>query len=180
MMTHSSPSAAQQSDVPSEDALAQRRVGCMVAFLHPFRLVNGLSSPAWDVSVEDINQSEWDYVELHRVVGGLDVGMAAPYHMVVARDGAMALPPLESLRSDQEAVEFFNRSFAALLLGGIYCEAIGLDGLDIGSIIDWSYLRVHTLAPAAANRFHHLVRLKGASPFEAIGLVGARSVSIDE
>jgi hypothetical protein len=163
-----------------DQALAKRRVPCMVAFLHPFRLVDGPSSQPWNVSVENINRGEWDYTELHSMVGGIDVGMPEPYHMVVARDGAVGLPALPDLRGDQAAVEFFNRSFAALLLGGIYCEAIGLDGLDFGSIIDWAYLRVHTAAPAAANRFHQLVRLKRASAFEAINLVGVRSIAVGE
>jgi len=161
-----------------DDALAKRRVPCMVAFLHPFRLVNGPTSPTWDLKVEDVNRREWDYVELHRLVGGIDVGMTPPYHMVVTRDGAMGLPPLSDLRGDQEAVEFFNRSFAALLLGGVYCEAIGLDGLDFGSILDWAFLRIDT--NAAANRFNHLVRLKKASACEAISLVEPRSVSMGE
>ena len=160
--------------------LAKRRVPCMVAFLHPFRLVEGPSSSAWTLSVEDINGWQWDYVELHRVVGGLDVGLASPFHMVIARDGAVGLPALPELRSEQAAVEFFNRSFAALLLGGVYCEAIGLDGLDFGSVIDWKYLRVHTSAPAAANRFHELIRYKRASPFEAINLVNPRSIALSE
>jgi hypothetical protein len=160
------------------EALAKRRVPCMVAFLHPFRLVNGPSSPPWDPKLEDVNWQNWDYVELHRLVGGIDVGLATPYHMVVARDGAMGLPPLADLRGDQEAVEFFNRSFAALLLGGVYCEAIGLDGLDFGSILDWTFLRIHTHAPA--NHFNDLVRLKKASAFEAISLIEPRSISMGE
>jgi hypothetical protein len=162
-----------------DEALAKRRVPCMVAFLHPFRLVNGPTSPTWNATVEETNRGEWDFVELHSMVGGIDVGMAAPYHMVVSRDGAVGLPALPELREDQQAVEFFNRCFAALLLGGIYCEAIGLDGLDFGAIIDWKYLRVHTSSPAAPNRFHMLARMKKASAFEAINLVDIRSISID-
>jgi hypothetical protein len=146
----------------------------MVAYLHPFRLVNGPASPPWDLTVEDVNRLDWDYVALHEIVGGADVGLAPPYHMVFARDGGVALPPIPQLRNDQEAVEFFNRSFAALLLGGVYCEAIGLDGLDFGSIIDWKYVRVHTRAPAAANHFHELIRLRQASPYEAITLCHPR------
>lgn len=134
------------------EALAKRRVPCMVAFLRPSRLVNASSSPPWEVTVEDTNRGEWNYIELHKMVGGIDVGLAQPYHMVVTRDGAVGLPPIPELRHDQEAVEFFNRSFAALLLGGVYCEAITLDGLDFGSIIDWTYLRIHT--QASANRFN--------------------------
>ena len=61
-----------------------------------------------------------------------------------------------------------------MLLGGVYCEAIGLDGLDFGSIIDWKYIRVNTSAPASANRFHRLVRLRNASSLEAIALLDPR------
>jgi len=130
------------------------------------------------VSVEDVNRHVWDYAALHELVGGVDVGLPAPYHMVFSRDGGVVLPPLPDLRNDQEAVEFFNRCFAALLLGGVYCEAISLDGLDFGSIIDWKYVRVHTSAPAAANRFHQLVRLQRASAFEAIELSAPRIVPV--
>lgn len=112
------------------------------------------------------------------MVGGVEVGLPKPYHLLLSRDGAVVLPCLPHLRSDQEAVEFFNRCFAAMLLGGVYCESIGLDGLDFGSIIDWKYIRVHTSAPAAANRFHHLVRLRQASPLEAIALHGPPSACV--
>jgi hypothetical protein len=165
---------------PRDSAFAKRRVPCMVAFLQPFRIVNAPSSPPWNVTVDDVNNLAWDYAALHEMVGGVDVGLRAPYHMVFSRDGGVALPPVPELRNDQEAVEFFNRCFAALLLGGVYCEAIGLDGLDFGSIIDWKYIRVHTSASAAANRFHQLIRLQRASPFEAITLCGPRTAQISD
>jgi hypothetical protein len=119
----------------------------------PFRLVNHTDSPTWSPSLEAINGHDWDYVELHRLVGGVDVGLPAPYHMVVSRDGGVPLPILPHLRDHQMAVEFFNRCLAALLLGGVYCEAIGTDDLDSGSIIDWTYLRTHTSASGGSNRF---------------------------
>lgn len=162
------------------DSMARRRVPCLVAYLHPFRLVNAPNSPAWDVSIDEVNQSAWDYIALHEVVGALDVGLDAPYNMVVCRDGAVAVPPLPGLRDDQQSVEFFNRCLAALLIGGIYCEAIALDSLDFGSIIDWKYLRVHSKAPAASNSFHRHVRLRQATPLEAISLLAPRSVTLKE
>ena len=152
----------------------------MVAFLAPFRIIDGTDSPTWAVSIDEINQRRWNYVALHELVGGLDVGLPAPYHMVVCRDGALGLPAIQGLRSDQQAVEFFNRCLAALLIGGVYSEALTLDGLDFGSIIDWKYLRVHTAASSATNRFHNLVRLRHASPYEAISLTGARPVAFDD
>lgn len=165
------------SDIDDE-SLAKRRVPCMVTFIHPFRIVDGPESPTWDVTVEAVNHQSWDYVALHEIVGAVDVGLPEPYHMVISRDGCVALPPLRELRSDQQSVEFFNRCFAAMLLGGVYCEAISLDGLDFGSIIDWKYVRVHTSAPAVANRFHRLTRMRQASPLEAIALSSPRKASV--
>ncbi len=150
----------------------------MVAFLHPFRIVNGPDCPPWNPTIEQINGSSWDYVALHEIVGGVDVGLPQPYHLVVARDGGLALPPLAKLRNDAEAVEFFNRCFAALLLGCLFCEAINLDGLDFGSILDWKYIRVHSNAASAPNRFHQMVRLQQSSKIEAIALMEPRTVSL--
>lgn len=170
-------SSAQHSE-PDPEALAKRRVPCLIGFLHPFRIVTSQAISPWNVTIEDVNRRGWDYAELHRIMGGIDVGLDSPYHMVVSRDGGVGIPPLKELRHDQTAVEFLNRSFAALLLGGVYCEAISLDGLDFGSIIDWTYLRAHS--NASANRFHHLARLQAASSLEAIHLMSARSVTIEE
>lgn len=170
-------------EVPQDrerEALAKRRVPCMIAYIHPFRILNGPESKPFDVTVDEVNRHAWDYASLHELVGGVDVGLSAPYHLVLSRDGAVALPPLPHLRNDQEAVEFFNKCFAALLLGGVYCEAIGLDGLDLGSIIDWQYVRVQTNSPAAPNRFHQLLRLQQASAFEAISLTCPRTSSVDD
>lgn len=167
-------------DEIANEALAKRRVPCMVTFLHPFRIINGPNLKPWSVAIEDINRRSWDYAALHEVVGGLDVGLKPPFHMVVCRDGALGLPPFPELRSDQKAVEFFNRCLAALLIGGVYCEAIATDGLDIGSIIDWKYLRVNGSALAAPNRFHNHVRLKQASPLDAISLASPRTISLAE
>ena len=155
-----------------------RRVPALITYLSPFRLVDGDETTHWDVTIEQINRRSWDYVQLHEVVGGLDVGLNAPYHMLIARDGAIALPPIQSLRSDQDAVEFFNRCLAALLLGGIYCESISLDHLDFGSVIDWKYIRSRHRGQAAANRFHSLIRLQMAPPIEAIALLRPRTLNM--
>ncbi|MFZ0600257.1 MAG: hypothetical protein WAN05_02605 [Roseiarcus sp.] len=162
------------------DALIRRRVPCMIAYLHPFRVVQADGQPTWNATIDQINHRDWDYAALHEVVGGIDVGLQSPYHLAVGRDGALALPPIDGLRSTQAAVEFFNRCLAGLLLGGVYCEAINPDGLDLGSIIDWTYIRAHRYGPAAANRFHEHVRYRQANPMEAIALVHPRQVGLAE
>ncbi|MDX2112396.1 MAG: hypothetical protein SFW63_01490 [Alphaproteobacteria bacterium] len=169
---------AQKNRKLQNDELARRRVPCLVAYLNPFRIVENPTLPPWNITIEDVNKKTWDYVALHEMVGGIDVGLTAPYHMTIARDGALALPPLPELRNDQQIVEFFNRCLAALLLGGLYCEAITLDGLDFGTIIDWKYIRVHSHGRAASNRFHEQIRMRQASTLEAIGLHSPRTVQL--
>src|SRR5262245_22386111 len=117
------------SGLSKDENKMPRRVPAMVIYLHPFRMIESDDHAKWDVTIEQVNRMSWDYVKLHEIVGGVDVGLPPPYHMVIGRDGALALPPIPELRSDQQAVEFFNRCLAALLLGGVYCEAIQLDNL---------------------------------------------------
>lgn len=151
-----------------------RRVPALVIYLHPFRLVESSDQEKWEPNIDEINSGSWDYIKPHEISGGLDVGLEPPYHMLVCRDGALALPPIPELRDHQNAVEFFNKCLASFVLGGIYCEAVTLDNLEFGSILDWKYIRVQSNSPAAPNRFHNLVRLKMASPLEAISILDPR------
>lgn len=155
-----------------------RRVPALVTYLEPFRIIQGPEAD-WQCSIEDVNSANWNYAQLHELVGGIDVGLPEPYHLVMSLDGALALPPIDKLRSDQEAVEFFNRCLAALLLGGVFCNSITLDNLQLGSIIDWKYLRVHSPAHSGINQFHDRIRMKKASPMEAIALYKPRVVTFD-
>ena len=168
-----------ERDQMVDNELSARRVPCLVSFLHPFRLVNGPESSKWVASLEQINTATWDYTALHETVGGIDVGLEPPYHMIVCRDGGLALPPVPELRGDQAAVKFFNRCLAAILIGGVYCEAISSDGLDFGSVLDRKYVRVETFMPAVANRFHFLIRGQH-SAMEAIALENPRQITIGE
>lgn len=165
-------------DTGDVEDLAKRRVPCMVAFLRPFRLVEGPNSTKWKLDISAINQRRWDYVELHRMVGGIDIGLPPPFHMAVFRDGALSVPVLPQFRTITASVEFINQSLSALLLGGVYCEAIGLDALDFGYIIDWTYLRVAT--SARANTFHQHIRLQRANAVEAIELLEPPSIAVAE
>lgn len=132
------------------------------------------------MSIQDINSYNWDYTKLHEITGGLDVGLTPPYHMLVCRDGALALPPIPELADHQRAVEFFNKCLAGIILGGIYCEAITLDNLEVGSILDWKYIRSLGNSSAAPNRFHSLARLQMAPPVEAISLLKPRKIKFND
>lgn len=155
-----------------------RRVRALITYVHPFRIINSKTLDPWSASIDQVNCRTWDYVQLHEIAGGIDVGLPPPYHMLIGRDGALALPPIPELRSDQQAVEFFNRCLASLLLGGVYCEAIGLDHVEFGSIIDWKYIRSHG-GQTATNRFHNLIRMRMAPPIEAIALMEPRTLEFE-
>jgi len=163
------------SGVKAGDDIPRRNVPCLITYINPFRIVAAESLPPWNASIEDVNRRSWDYAGLHEIVGGIDVGLESPYHMLITRDGALALPPVPELRNDQKALEFFNRCLAAMLLGGVYCEAITSDGLDIGNVIDWKFVRSQRYGLAAPNRFHEHIRLLQASPLEAIQLYQSRT-----
>lgn len=162
------------------EELAKRRAPCIIAYLHPFRLITAELLEPWAASIDQINKHSWDYSALHELIGGIEVGLPNPYHLVVARDGALALPPIERLMPDQAAVEFYNHCLAGLLLGGIYCEAITPDALDIGSIINWKYVRSTGRGTAGPNLFHQAIRHTDANPREAIALLNPRTVSFEE
>ena len=161
---------------PTADDVAKRRVPCFIGYLHPFRIVEADALEPWACTIEQVNGRSWDYAALHEMAGGIDVELASPYHLVVSRDGALALPPLPELRSNQSAVEYLNRCLAGLLVGGVYCEAITPDGLDFGSIIDWRYIRSSRSGTSAPNRFHLQIRYGHAPPLEAIALYRPRTV----
>ncbi len=166
---------------PTPDSSFPRRVHVLMTYLSPFRIVEADDATApWSATIDEINSGNWDYVGLHEVVSGLDVGLDHPYHMVVCRDGGLVLPPLPELQDDSAAVQFFNKCLCGLLLGGVYCESINPDGLDLGSIIDWKYVRSHHTGMAAPNRFHRSIRQQTASAFDSIQLDEPRIVRFGE
>jgi hypothetical protein len=160
------------------EALARRYSGAFVFYLHPFRLIEPGDEETWSASIDEINRHGWDYVGLHEVVGRLDVGLPEPFNLMVARDGAVGLPALAQFASDQAAVQFINQCFGALLLGGVYCEAVSCDGLELGGLLDWTYIRVHRHGLAAPNVFHEEIRRRQASPLQAIALCQPRRVAL--
>ena len=61
-------------ELPPE--IAKRRVPCLIAYLDPFRIVETDTLAPWQVSIEDVNTLNWDYVKLHEIVGGIDANAA--------------------------------------------------------------------------------------------------------
>jgi hypothetical protein len=160
------------------EEIAKRRVPCLITYLSPFTLVESQGAPSWKSAISEINGRSWDYVGLHRNVAGVEVGLPAPYHMLIGADGALALPPVSQIRTSEQAADFFNRCLAAILIGGIYCEAVNPDGIDLGYVLDWKYIRSMQSGLAAPNQFHERMRRLQAAPLEAIQLLNPRRIEV--
>lgn len=157
-----------------------RKVPALITYLHPFRIIESTPSSMWEPTIEQVNSGNWDYIKLHELVGGIDVGLATPYYMAIGFDGALALPPIPELRSMDKAVEFFNKCLAALLLGGIYCEAVTADHVETGEIFDWKYIRARGQAKSFVNQFHYTARMKMTPPIHAIELMHPRRLLLND
>lgn len=162
---------------PEQESLP-RRIPALLTYLNPFRLIQATPSDEWTPTIEEINSGTWDRVKLHEIIGGIDVGLPPPYHMAVCFDGALALPPIPELRAADKAVEFFNRCLGALLLGGIYCEAVTLDHVEVGYILDWKYVRETGQGKSFVNQFHLTARRAMAPPIHAIELLNPRKLDL--
>lgn len=99
---------------------------------------------------------------------------------MIGVDGALALPPIPELRSVTRAIEFFNRCLAAFLMGGIYCEAVSLDTVEIGSILDWKFMRAPGTSSSFVGQFHNTIRMRMASPLHAIYLLNPRTLALSD
>jgi hypothetical protein len=174
------PEATEGEASDFQEAQHPRRVPALVTYLSPFRIVNPSLESKWQCSIVQVNQQTWDFTQLHEIVGSIDVGLDKPYCLVVSRDGAIALPPLQIFLDTQKAVSFFNKILAALLLGGIYVEAINIDSVEKGSLIDYSYIRSHVSGLSLSSQFHELIRLRMAPPILAIQLYRPRQIVFED
>jgi hypothetical protein len=169
-----------RSPYPAASSPEGMRIPVLVTYLHPFRLVQRDPHEKWSATIEEVNSRSWDYVRLHELVGGIDVGLESPAHMVVGFDGVLALPLMPEFREVEKAVSFFNRHLAAILLGGIYCEAIGLEDVDSGEILNWEFVRTAGHGSSMISQFHHGARTRHVSPIHSISLISPRYLPLSQ
>jgi hypothetical protein len=170
----------EESEQDIKEILARRVFHGTAIYLSPFRLIDFSGCEPLKYTMQELSSYDWDYVALHRISGGIDIGLPEPYYMLVARDGALFLPRIECTKTDQLTVGVFNRCLSALLLGGVYCEAVGSDCLDFGRIIDWKYIRTSGQSRSLANSLHFALRYKYASAFQYTTLLNPPSVQFTD
>lgn len=139
------------------------------AFPNPFRLVVR-PTDAWDLTLDDISFSKYDYVRLCRISASIDIGLPAPYCLHVGFNGCLMLPALDIFRDTQRALQEFNRLLGQMLLGGIYFEALEAVDIGFGRLYPTGYFRAQGLPESAAARFQQAITSKSAGPLDTMEL----------
>ena len=96
----------------------------LISNFKPFRLISRDKSDRWEPSLDDINNSTYDYVKLHRVSKFFDAHLPKPMPACFGFDGSLIFPFIEEFKNDDLVVEEVNRILASIFLGGVYVESI--------------------------------------------------------
>jgi len=140
----------------------------IVAFTNPFRLVLRDERDQWSPTLEQINESAYDYVKLHRISTSLDIGLPHPFCLHVSFDGSILLPKIEKLWPVENAVSCVNQVLGEIVLGGIYFDAVLPTDIDQGVLYDTGYFRAHGLAASLTAQLHLALQCKMASTLHSI------------
>lgn len=153
--------SAPVSSVPSYDPAWH-------AFLQPYTWVLR-DDEAFSITLEHINANSYAGEKLAEPVFSLaEFGIAA----LVSRDGAVALPMRDGFLQQHVAVEALNRSFCALLIGGIHAEFVSHNEAFPGCLDEDKRLFVYT--PTQHGRYRHM----NAAMSERINLLHPRVIRV--
>lgn len=147
----------------------EQHVPIVAANVEPFRVVCR-PEDAWAPTLDDINQRTYDYVKLHRLSGFVDIGIA-PFSLGVAFDGTFILPATRQFRASTAAWTEFNAALAALLLGGVYVEALSPLDISYGHLTYDGYTRLFGGGSGPVAAFHQGIRTKHAGVIDSIRLL---------
>lgn len=143
----------------------------IIAFTNPFRLVLKDNDDEWAPSLEDINNSTYDYVKLNRLSTSFDIGLPYPLHLLVGFDGSLVIPAIEEYRSNEKAIETFNQLLGEMLFGGVYFEPIEPGDLSRCLLFETGYVRSIGFPYNPNARFHNELRSRLGSSYNSIVMI---------
>lgn len=148
----------------------------VMAVSAPLKLIAKDGRDRWNPSLQDINESTYDYLKLNRASGFID-GNVAPYMMLVGFDGSLAMPALPEFSTPGIALKIFNRVFLEMLLGGVYTEGAAPADICSGWLFKTGYLRM--LSGASRNTaLHSSLRDRSASVSDNIVLLNQETTTL--
>lgn len=136
--------------------MSEVNVPILIANFKPFRLISRDESDKWEPNLEEINNSTYNYVKLHRASKFFDAHLPKPMPACFGFDGSLIFPFIEEFKNDDLVVEEFNRILASVFLGGIYVESISPLDISRGSMNMTGYYR-HSSTHSSNSDFHRAI-----------------------
>ena len=163
---------------PAREAFIRNR--CWVGYLSPFTVVVPRNEEPFAADLEEINDNTYDYGKLSGIVHSMPLGHDGELRMLICRDGGIAIPIVPSYATKEDVVDFFNKLFCSLLIGGHLCEAV-----DTRDIVGGGLLETHSIWPvdvgqSASSSLHFKLRTKKASNIESIILLKPRHIHLED
>jgi hypothetical protein len=152
----------------------------LIAYTRPFRLVLRDDADQWGPSLDDINNSEYDYVKLHRLSTSIDIGLPSPLCLHIGFDGSLLLPAIQEYHQLEKAVDVFNQVLGEILIGGIYCEAVEPSDIDKGIFYPTGYFRSSGMAMSLTGQLQNMLKTKVAGPLQRIELFNPDKITARE
>jgi hypothetical protein len=141
----------------------------------PFRLMLRDSDDQLNATIEEINQSTYNYVKLHRASKFFHANIQSSSPVGIGYDGSFLLLATKEYSTIDATLDEFNKVFASILIGGVYIEAIGPPDLSHGELSEYGYFR-HTNTFGANADFHKSLGEADAGSSESLKLLDSDTV----
>lgn len=149
-----------------------------VTYLHPFTVVRPDSEPDFTVPLDQINANSYNHGKLCEVVTTLPLDALSPLAVLVCFDGALAIPRIRLLGTEDSVLNHFNRILCALLLGGVLCEAVDRRDIVWGELHECRLIWPVNPGESLNSHIHCQLRMRMASSFDTIRLSTPHNVAV--
>lgn len=168
---------------PAQDETQRKRrptTPLLVAHPAPFRFIQRNQSDVLNITTEQVNRGTYNYAKLHRATSFFDANLlVSHFTLCVAYNGAFIVPRTKEYASLEMALDEFNRIFAAILIGGVYINAISTADLAFGEMTSEGYYRdVEPFGHGAA--LYKALGEADAGPYATIDLVDPPTILASE
>ena len=152
----------------------------LIAYTSPFRLVYKDCKDEWSASYDDLINSEYDYVKLHRLSTSFDVGLPKPFCLHIGFDGSLILPAIDQFYPLEKAVSAFNQVIGEMLIGGVYYDSIKLKDIGTGFFYLTGYVRPLNLPKTLNANLLSTLKTKTAGELHRLELLDPNHISAKE
>ncbi len=131
----------------------------------------------WQMTLDDVNHRDYDYIKLHRLSGTFDVGLD-PIYLAIGFDGSLILPLFGELSNKKTYQRIFNTFLGKLLFGGVFFEAVTTADISLGEMTNEGYFRYIQTPNGFASRIHRLLQEVEVTSLEAIQLLNPPNITL--